>query len=141
MIRRVPVSQAKVDLALGAEDGDQFLLLTGAHVAAVRVNGVPASRTLGSLVRALRVHVVRHPHVRQVTTWHRDRLVAQGTDGHLVVFQVRTPAPMVRVLEVVLAEDAAACITSHRQEVCVCVTRVSGNTSDLMRIRLGYREV
>ena len=116
VVTRVTVTEAEVDFAIGAEDGDHLLLFAALDVTAVRVDAT----SLGASARvlALVVNVIRDTSIGSLIPRHRHRLQAEWADGHLVVFEVRLFTRVAGVAVVILAKDAGAGITAHRQEVC-----------------------
>ena len=77
MVSGMSVGQTEVQLAGITDDGNQLLLLTLGLVTSVREH-----RLLGSHL-AVVLDVFRHGEVRDSSSGHGDRLVAQRTYGHL----------------------------------------------------------
>lgn len=117
MIGRMPVFEAEVDLTSSTEDGYHFLLLAAFDVALVGEDGLFAAG-LSSRIRALVVDMLRDSHVRNIASADGNRLLAEGTAGHLIILQVRLLTRVLAVQVVILAEDVLARVAPDGQEVC-----------------------
>jgi len=104
------MTQAKVQVALGASHRDELLALAALGVAAIRVD-------LLALRLALLVDVLAHCDVG-LHSWGRGHgFAAEWTDGHLDVLPVGGGAVVPIVVVVRGAEDLVARVALHRQEI------------------------
>jgi len=110
VVAGVAMTQAKVQVALGAGHRDELLALAALGVAAIRVY-------LLALRLALLVDVLAHGDVG-LHSWGRGHgFAAEWTDGHLDVLPVGGGAVVPIVVVVRGAEDLVARVALHRQEI------------------------